>query len=127
MAPRVLKPNPEDDGAPEILKPKTEKAKVEKSKAEPKTPKAKAEKALKVEKAPKAEKVEKVSKPKAEKKAADKGGDGKGGDGKVVKEKVKAVTGNEAVSLVLGYLKAQNRPFSATEISANLHGKVRSS
>ena len=127
MAPRALKPKPEDDGTPEILKPKTEKAKVEKSKAEPKTPKVKGEKALKVEKAPTAEKVEKVSKPKAEKKVADKGGDGKSGDGKAVKEKVKAVTGDEAVSLIVEYLKVQNRPFSATEVSANLHGKVCSS
>jgi hypothetical protein len=122
MAPRALKAKLEDDGAPEILKPKTEKAKVEKSKAEPKTPKVKAEKALKVEKAPKAEKVEKISKLKAEKKVVD-----RGGDGKVVKEKVKAVSGDEAVSLIVEYLKAQNRPFSATEVSANLHGKVCSS
>jgi 26S proteasome regulatory subunit (ATPase 3-interacting protein) len=39
-------------------------------------------------------------------------------------EKVKAVTGDEAVELILDYLKTQNRPYSATEVSANLHGKV---
>jgi len=38
--------------------------------------------------------------------------------------KVKAVVGEEAEALIVEYLKVQNRPFSATEISANLHGKV---
>lgn len=133
MAPR----KPDEDGisstggtpAPDVLKPKTEKAKVVKSKAEPKT-KVKAEKADKVVKAVKkgdaaGEKKEKVTKPKAEKsdgasKAVKKV---EKGDAKE-KPKVKAVTGEEAVALIVNYLKAQNRPYSATEVSANLHGKV---
>ena len=119
MAPRVLKPESEDGTAtPKALKPKTEKAKVEKVK----TPRVKAEKAEKPEKALKAVKPKAE---KAEKRTADKG-DGKVGD-KAVKEKVKAVTGEEAEKLILEYLRAQNRPFSATEVSANLHGKVRCS
>jgi copper chaperone CopZ len=40
------------------------------------------------------------------------------------KEKVKAVTGEEAEALIKRYLREQNRPYSATEVSANLHGKV---
>ncbi|POS83928.1 hypothetical protein EPUL_004259 [Erysiphe pulchra] len=44
--------------------------------------------------------------------------------GKEVKEKVSALHGDEAMELMLKYLKDQNRPYSATEISANLHGKV---
>jgi 26S proteasome regulatory subunit (ATPase 3-interacting protein) len=39
-------------------------------------------------------------------------------------ERIKAVTGDEAMGLIVGYLNAQNRPYSATEVSANLHGKV---
>jgi hypothetical protein len=125
MAPRALKPKTDDGPSssastltPEVLKPKTEKAKVDKVKSEAK-PKVKAEKIVKT----KAEKVEKVEKKKGEKcenvgKAA--GGKEKG-DGK---EKVKPVTGDEAARLIVEYLRVQNRPFSATEVSANLHGKV---
>ncbi|KAG0647292.1 Meiotic expression up-regulated 13 [Hyphodiscus hymeniophilus] len=136
MAPRAPKKEdtPSSTGTPEVLKPKTEKAKVEKAKAEPR-PRAKSEKANK-EKGEKVEKEkEKVVKPKAVKGKGEKG-DGEGkekekekkavkSDGKAVdKPKVKAVTGDEAVALIVEYLKAQNRPFSATEVSANLHGKV---
>lgn len=71
----------------------------------PKTEKAKVSKV-------KAEKLEKTEKTKVDKKEKEKG------------EKVKAVTGDEAVQLIAEYLKAQNRPYSATEVSANLHGKV---
>ena len=103
---------------PDILKPKSEKAKVEKVKTEPR-PKPRTEKAPKVVK-PKTEKADNGDgKEKAEKKKADKG-DVKAGE----KVKVKPVTGDEAVALLVNYLKAQNRPFSATEVSANLHGKV---
>lgn len=125
MAPRAPKPKVDDGSMPEVLKPKTEKTKVEKVKAEPKTK-------TKSEKAPKADKPEKVVKPKAEKVDKKEKSDGKGGEkdkgGKEVKEKgerVKPVTGDEAVGLIVEYLKAMNRPFSATEVSANLHGKVR--
>ena len=34
------------------------------------------------------------------------------------------MTGDEANALMVWYLKEQNRPYSATEVSANLHGKV---
>ncbi|KAG4429210.1 hypothetical protein IFR05_015302 [Cadophora sp. M221] len=49
--------------------------------------------------------------------------DGKG-EGKDGKEKVKPVTGEEGMELIAAYLKMQNRPYSATEVSLNLHGKV---
>lgn len=115
MAPRTTKPKSEDV---DPLKPKTEKAKVEKIKP---APKMKAEKTDKVTKV----KVERADKPKTEKKSdkeekavkEDKSKDGKG-------EKVKAITGDVAVAVILEYLKSQNRPYSATEVSANLHGKV---
>jgi 26S proteasome regulatory subunit (ATPase 3-interacting protein) len=118
MAPRQPTPKPTADdtsstGTIEVaLKPKTKKAKVEKVKAEKpektKVDKPKAEKAAK----PKMEKVEKGEKVKGEK------------DGKDGKTRVKAVAGDEAIELILEYLRAQNRPYSATEVSANLHGKV---
>jgi len=96
------------------LKPKTEKAKVEKKSKVEKAEKPKAVK-IKAGKADKGEKAEKSeSKAKAEKKGE------KSGE----KEKVKTVTGDEAVSVMMEYLKSTNRPYSATEISANLHGKV---
>lgn len=85
MAPRASKSQVDGD---EPLKPKTEKARVIKAKAE------------------------KSDKSKNDKKDKDKG------------EKVKPVNGDEAVQLIAEYLKAQNRPYSATEVSANLHGKV---
>jgi hypothetical protein len=119
MAPR--KPKSTDDDAssttselPPVLKPKTEKAKVEKVKSEkPKTAKPKA-----VKKEKDGEKVEK----------AKKDGDGSGGGVSIKKagekEKVKAVNGEEAVEIMVRYLTEQNRPYSATEVSANLHGKV---
>ncbi|KAJ5033627.1 uncharacterized protein L3040_008739 [Drepanopeziza brunnea f. sp. 'multigermtubi'] len=139
---------------PAVLKPKTEKAKVEKPKSEkPKVAKPKAPKKEKVEneekeakpkkKAVKKDKEEKdedgdfdmdadaaVSKPakaktegkaKVESKAVGGGGAVGKGDGK---EKVKPVNGEEAMELIRAYLKRENRPYSATEISANLHGKV---
>jgi 26S proteasome regulatory subunit, ATPase 3, interacting protein len=118
MAPRKPKPTDDDTSSttselPSVLKPKTEKAKVTKPKAEkaksekPKTEKAKAEKG---------DKAKVVKKEAVEKKDGDKGKDGK--------EKVKAVNGEEAVELMGRYLREQNRPYSATEVSANLHGKV---
>ncbi|KAL2064016.1 hypothetical protein VTL71DRAFT_4510 [Oculimacula yallundae] len=147
MAPR----KPKDDDAqsttsndlPPVLKPKNEKAKVEKPKSD--KPKVAKPKAVKKEKivvdgegsGPSASVGPVAIKEKKEKGAAKgKGEDGEekakgGGDGKVGgkegkdgKEKVKPVTGEEAMSLIEGYLKVQNRPYSATEVSLNLHGKV---
>lgn len=40
------------------------------------------------------------------------------------KEKVVTVKGTEATELVLTYLLRQNRPYGATDVSTNLHGKV---
>jgi 26S proteasome regulatory subunit, ATPase 3, interacting protein len=128
MAPRKSKPTADDDASsttselPAVLKPKTEKAKVEKVKSDKaKTTKPKSEKTEKA-KAVKKEAGEKVKKEKAE-------GDGAGSGGKKdVKEgkgeKFKAVNGEEAIEIMGRYLREQNRPYSATEISANLHGKV---
>ncbi|TVY89102.1 Homologous-pairing protein [Lachnellula willkommii] len=135
MAPRAPKPKastPALDDTSSIasslspLKPKASKVEKTKSDKPAKATKAKAEK---IEKAIKAEKKDVgVDKPKKEsvKKEVkdvkkDSGGIGGSGAGK---EKVKAVTGDEAEKLVLAYLKEQNRPYSATEVSANLHGKV---
>lgn len=123
MAPR--KPKDDDassttsDPVPPVLKPKTEKAKVAKGK----TDKAKSEK-------PKTEKAKPVKKEgvkkdgeKAVKKDVDiKTGGAKAGDGGKVKEK--PVTGEEAMELMARYLRETNRPYSATEVSANLHNKV---
>ncbi|KAI6709431.1 hypothetical protein JHW43_008038 [Diplocarpon mali] len=132
MAPR--KPKIDDDAAsttstdvPTVLRPKTEKAKVEKAKSDkPKATKPKAPKKEKVE-------GEKEAKPKAVKKekAVDtEAGEavkvaGKGEKKSDGKDKAKPVNGDEAVEVIARYLKEQNRPYSATEISANLHGKVR--
>lgn len=58
-------------------------------------------------------KIEKLEKLKSDKKEREKG------------EKIKPVTGDGAMELIAEYLKTQNRPYSATEVSANLHGKVR--
>jgi 26S proteasome regulatory subunit (ATPase 3-interacting protein) len=121
MAPRKTKLDDEDDDASslasEVLKPKNSKSKVTKPKAEkPKTEKVKIEKVKK--EVAKKEKVdgEKQKKEPVKKDAArDKDG----------KEKVKAVNGEEAVALMVAYLREQNRPYSATDVSANLHGKVR--
>ena len=91
MAPRAPKLKVDDD---DPLKPKTEKAKVGKTKSE---------------------KGEKTDNAKRDTKEKDRGG------------KVKPATGDEAMELITDYLRAQNRPYSATEVSANLHGKVSSS
>jgi hypothetical protein len=115
MAPRTTKPKSEDV---DPLKPKTEKAKVEKVKAAPKIKAEKTDKSTKV-------KVEKADKPKTEKKSGKEEKGLKEDKSKYEKgDKVKAVTGDEAVAIILEYLKSQNRPYSATEVSANLHGKV---
>ncbi len=116
MAPR--KPKVDDDTASttstEPLKPKNEKSKITKAAktAKPKTEKADKPKATKKEKTDAGD-GEKAEKPRLVKKP-EMGG----------KEKVKAVSGNEAVELMVEYLKGQNRPYSATDVSANLHGKV---
>lgn len=110
MAPRTFKPKTDEPSttlSDAVMKPKTEKAKVSKAKADKSAPKTAAVKAKATDKVEK--RVEK--------------GGGKGEKEKA--EKVKAVTGDAAVQLIVDYLKAQNRPFSATEVSANLHGKVR--
>lgn len=62
----------------------------------------------------KADKTEKADKSKKDGKEKDKG------------DKVKPVTGDEAMKLIGEYLRTQNRPYSAIEVSANLHGKVSS-
>ena len=117
MAPRKKLDDDFDASAtPSPLKPKTEKAKVEKVKsdktkvAKPKKEKAEGEKPKAVKKVEVKKEKEKVD---AEKKDA-------------VKEKVKPVTGEEAQELILTYLKKENRPYGATDVSANLHGKVYS-
>jgi hypothetical protein len=145
MAPTKPKPTNDDASSttsdlPPVLKPKTEKAKVTK----PKSDKPKAEKA-KTEK-PKTVKKEKVddgggdgggkkgdksaSGVKVERGDGSGGGGGGGVGGKKAgdgKEKVKTVNGEEAIELMARYLREQNRPYSATEVSANLHGKVSGS
>ncbi|KAF2201885.1 Tat binding protein 1-interacting [Delitschia confertaspora ATCC 74209] len=40
------------------------------------------------------------------------------------KEKVEKVSADEAADTMLRYLRKQNRPYSASDISANLHNKV---
>ncbi|KAF2001093.1 Tat binding protein 1-interacting [Amniculicola lignicola CBS 123094] len=40
------------------------------------------------------------------------------------KEKSEKVSADEAATTILNYLRKQNRPYSATDISANLHNKV---
>ncbi len=134
MAPR--KPKPDDDAASttsteQVLKPNTTKAKVEKPKSD--KPKVVKPKTVKKEKGADGEvvdKPEKAVKPKVKKDGGEEkdGKESKGASGKADKEgkgeKVKPVTGEEAVQVILAYLKGQNRPYSATEISANLHGKV---
>jgi 26S proteasome regulatory subunit (ATPase 3-interacting protein) len=127
MAPR--KPKPDDDTSsttselPPVLKPKTEKAKVTKPKADkPKSEKAKGEKIDK----PKTEKTKAVKKEKGDDDGKGEKGDS-GGKKVVEKEKVKAVHGEEAMEIMGRYLREQNRPYSATEVSANLHGKVTTS
>lgn len=145
MAPNKPKPTNDDASSttselPPVLKPKTEKAKVAKAKTEkPKAEKAKVEKA----KAVKKEKVDdggadgggkkgdkSVIGVKIEKGEGSGGGGGGGVGGKKAgdgKEKAKTVNGEGAIELMARYLREQNRPYSATEVSANLHGKVSSS
>lgn len=115
----------------QVLKPNTTKAKVEKPKSD--KPKVVKPKTVKKEKGADGEvvdKPEKAVKPKVKKDGGEEkdGKESKGASGKADKEgkgeKVKPVTGEEAVQVILAYLKGQNRPYSATEISANLHGKV---
>ncbi|CAG8961292.1 hypothetical protein HYFRA_00013572 [Hymenoscyphus fraxineus] len=111
--------------ATDILKPKTEDAKIKKSK--PASEKSKVTKA-KLEKGLAASEKAKVVKAGKEKKDMGGGSKEKVEKGKEKaekgKEKVEKVSGEEAEKLILLYLKEQNRPYSATEISANLHGKV---
>ncbi|ORY15811.1 hypothetical protein BCR34DRAFT_532319 [Clohesyomyces aquaticus] len=40
------------------------------------------------------------------------------------KEKTEKISADEAAATILNYLRKQNRPYSATDISANLHNKV---
>ncbi|KAF7876856.1 uncharacterized protein EAF02_008076 [Botrytis sinoallii] len=106
---------------PKAKKPKVEKGeKVEKVKAPPKT------KASIKEKVPLKDKevkgkglIKEVKETKENKETKDTKVIGKDG-----KEKVKAVTGDEAQEVLLEYLSRENRPFSAGDISGNLHGKV---
>jgi 26S proteasome regulatory subunit (ATPase 3-interacting protein) len=75
---------------------------------EPLKPKAEKAKVTKT----KSEKTDKPDKSKKDVKEKEKG------------DKIKPVTGDEAMELIEEYLRTQNRPYSATEVSANLHGKV---
>lgn len=126
MAPRKSKTDDDSHDetgslASEVLKPKTAKAKVTKPKVEkPKVDKVKTEKVKKAVAAK--DGVEKVKKElaataKEEPVVKDAAATG-------AKEKVKVVTGEEAMKVMEAYLKEQNRPYSATEVSVNLHGKV---
>lgn len=72
---------------------------------------------------PRAEKKIKTEKPKKEKLDAKKI-EALSTVGKDSKVRTVALQGDEATDLILNYLSEQNRPYSATEISANLHGKV---
>jgi 26S proteasome regulatory subunit (ATPase 3-interacting protein) len=75
---------------------------------EPLKPKAEKAKVTKT----KSEKTDKPDKSKKDVKEKEKG------------DKIKPFTGDEAMELIEEYLRTQNRPYSATEVSANLHGKV---
>ncbi|CZT01246.1 uncharacterized protein RAG0_08983 [Rhynchosporium agropyri] len=134
MAPR--KPKIDDDAqsttsndVPAILKPKTEKAKVEKVKSDkPKVTKSKAPKKEKVE----VEGAVSVKEKKVTAKAKGEDGEGKavgkeskdGKDGKDGKEKIKPVNGDEAVAIIAEYLRVQNRPYSATEVTKTVADKI---
>ncbi|KAH6677318.1 Tat binding protein 1-interacting protein-domain-containing protein [Halenospora varia] len=105
---------------PTALKPVTAKSKVEKT-TKPKATKAST--------AAKTEKVEKAIKNGDAKVIVKKDGgtgkkDGAGGKGEKEDDKVKKVTGEEAELLIREYLREQNRPYSSTEVVANLRGKV---
>jgi hypothetical protein len=91
---------------PAILKPQNDKSKVTKAIAEKK----------KVVKKEAADTKKEVKEGKKEVKAVKEGKDGK--------EKVEKVNGEEAEKLILEYLRDQNRPYGATDLSANLRGKV---
>ncbi|KAF7937071.1 hypothetical protein BELL_0092g00210 [Botrytis elliptica] len=106
---------------PKAKKPKVEKGeKVEKVKAPPKTKASIKEKApLKDKEAKGKGLIKEVKETKENKETKDTKVIGKDG-----KEKVKAVTGDEAQEVLLEYLSRENRPFSAGDISGNLHGKV---
>ncbi|RAL60638.1 hypothetical protein DID88_009956 [Monilinia fructigena] len=95
--------------------------------ATPIKPKAKRPK---VEKADKVEKVKAPSKAKAQSKEKAFPKEKEDKEIKDVKtkvgweRKVKAVTGDEAQEVLVEYLTRENRPFSAGDVSGNLHGKV---
>ncbi|PQE24617.1 tbp1-interacting tbpip protein [Rutstroemia sp. NJR-2017a BVV2] len=97
---------------PTAAVPKTKKVKVEKEKAKA------ASKGKAVSAATSAKDKDK-DKDKGKEGAADKKTLDKNG-----KEKIKAVTGDEATEVILEYLRRENRPFSAGDVSGNLHGKV---
>lgn len=132
MAPRVSTPKPSEDTdtstIDSALKSKTKRAKVEKTpKAEkvPKVVRSRAEKGktetkVKLEAGHSLGKGEIDGKGKVDKgKGKEKAKDDKGKD-----DKVEKVTGEEAAELILAYLKMQNRPYSVTDVCANLRGKV---
>lgn len=106
---------------PKAKRPKVEKGeKVEKVKAPPKAKASIKEKAPPKDKEVKAKGlIKEIKETKEIKEAKDTKVIGKDG-----KEKVKAVTGDEAQEVLLEYLSRENRPFSAGDISGNLHGKV---
>ncbi|KAH8592356.1 Tat binding protein 1-interacting protein-domain-containing protein [Bisporella sp. PMI_857] len=99
-------PKPKADEA-DPLRPKTERAKVEKAR-KPKTATTKKDDA--------GAGVGVV------KRVTDGGTTAKKAD--TEEAKAKPITGDEAAAMILEYLRVQNRPFSATEVSANLRGKV---
>lgn len=104
---------------PKAKRPKVEKAeKVDKVKAPAKTKAVAKEKALPKDKEDKRDGKDVKAKVVA-KEIKDTKGIGKDG-----KEKVKAVTGDEAQEVLMQYLTRENRPFSAGDVSGNLHGKV---
>ncbi|RKF64580.1 Homologous-pairing protein 2 [Golovinomyces cichoracearum] len=100
-----------DEDETDPLSPSSHKTKIDQSK----TSKQKPEKKVKADK-PKKEKVENKKVETTLTKTA-----------KDVKEKVVTLHGDEAMDLMMNYLREQNRPYSVTEISANLHGKVSKS
>jgi hypothetical protein len=111
---------------PPVLKPKNEKAKIVKADKKGSANagaknKVTAEKLLAV-----AEEV--GGKVKSKGVVKDKGEKKDTKEGKKVdkdgKEKVEKVSGEEAERLILKYLREQNRPYGATDLSANLRGKV---
>ncbi|KAJ8061532.1 hypothetical protein OCU04_009345 [Sclerotinia nivalis] len=109
---------------PKAKKPKIEKAeKNEKVKATPKAKTSAKEKAPAKDKEGKDSKGKVVAKDVKEVKEVKETKETKviGKDGK---EKVKAVTGDEAQEVLMEYLIRENRPFSAGDVSGNLHGKV---